>query len=289
MFSPRVALATAEHLPDLSADEQQLLLALRARGIRAEPLVWSAAPEALPDAVLIRTCWDYHLRVDEFFRWVDHLDAAGVVVLNPPPLLRWNAHKRYLERLAGVVSVPPLVWFQRGSQVRDIALPAEWRRAVIKPAISASAYETWVADLPLGDADRERLRALCLGGDVLAQRFVHEITSEGELSFVFIEGHYSHAVRKRPASGDFRVQAELGGGVAVETPASHDIRTASAVVAAIPEIPLYARVDAVVTPHAFHLMELELIDPQLFFHEAAHPIGDLADAVLARIRSRSPG
>ncbi|HSA54530.1 MAG TPA: hypothetical protein VLE53_02450 [Gemmatimonadaceae bacterium] len=283
--TPRIALATAEHLPDLTTDDQHLLLALRARGVRAEPLVWQDTGVDLPDAVIIRSCWDYHLRVEEFFDWVDRLDRAGVTVLNPPSLLSWNAHKRYLDGLSAVVSVPARIWLARGGEEGDPVLPAEWERAVFKPAISASAHETWLAELPLGDAQRTRLRDQRARSDVMAQRFVNEILTAGELSFVFIDGQYSHAVGKRPAAGDFRVQAEHGGSAELAHPRSSEIRTAAAVVAAAPAIPLYARVDAVVTPAAFQLMELELIDPQLFFIEAAQPLDGFVEAILARVRA----
>lgn len=283
---PRIALATAQHLPDLTPEDRLLQAALRARGVDADPLVWSDFHDApRPDAVLIRSCWDYHLRVEEFFHWLEGLERAGVLLLNPLSLLRWNAHKRYLDELATAAAAPPRVWFSRGCREPEHNIPPEWGRVVIKPAVSASAYETWVADLPLGDAERMRLRTSCAGGDVMAQRYVREIETAGEVSFVFIAGQYSHAVRKHSAPGDFRVQVEFGGRVRAEAAGAREIGLAAAVLAAAPEVPLYARVDAVVTRAAFHLMELELIDPQLFFLEASQPLDRLVEATLARLRA----
>lgn len=286
--SPRIALATAAHLPDLAPDDQPVLAALRARGVHAMPLVWSEPGPERPDVVVIRSCWDYHLRTREFFDWVNTLRESGVIIINPLPLLAWNAHKRYLIELAAVAPVPPIVWLPAGSDAdAPLGLPREWTDVVVKPAISASAHDTWQAKLPLDRTARSRIGRMREKGDVMVQRFVREIVTQGETSFVFIDGAFSHAVQKLPAAGDFRVQAEHGGRAAAAAPRERDIRMAAAVVAVAPDAPLYARVDAVVTPDAFHLMELELIDPQLFFLENSQAVERFVKALIRRSRSVS--
>ncbi|MBV9435106.1 MAG: hypothetical protein JOZ44_03585 [Acidobacteria bacterium] len=121
--------------------------------------------------------------------------------------------------------------------------------------MSATAYNTRCVDRSEAD---ELVR-----GPLLIQQFVPEVRTAGEWSMIFIGGQFSHAVRKYPKQGDFRVQAEFGGR---EEPAT----AGSALVAAAAKIldqaehTLYARVDGVEQHGQFLLMELELIEPVLF-------------------------
>lgn len=281
-----IGLATWEHHADLTAEDRLLAGALRTLGVDVTPVVWSRPHQATrPHAVVIRSCWDYHRRYQEFLAWVTSLEREGVVVLNPPALLRWNAHKRYLIELSERgVTVPALTLItpRDSDDALDTLVPTDCRRVVVKPAISASAYRTWTADYPLSNADRARVRDMLRDGDVVIQRFVDDVITRGEMSFVFIDGTFSHAVRKVPADGDFRVQADHGGRIERVAPPPSQVAAAAEVIARAPVLPLYARVDAVVTDDAFLVMELELIEPHLFFDVVPQPIDRFARAIIAR-------
>jgi hypothetical protein len=125
------------------------------------------------------------------------------------------------------------------------------------------------------------LRRLLADGDVLVQRFLPEVQGEGEWSFVFFAGEFSHAVLKRPALGDFRVQEELGGSVVAAGPAPSLVRDAERFASHVPGPWAYARIDGVVADGKLTLMEIELIEPQLFL--SRHPMAAvrMADAVLS--------
>ena len=181
--SASIALATAPHLPDLIPDDRRLLEALRARGARARAAVWDAPLDwGAFDAVLVRSCWDSHLRRDEFVRWARDVEARGVTLRNPAALLEWNTDKRYLRDLAALAARAP--------------------------------------------------------GAVMVQPFVPEVLAEGEWSLVFLGGRFSHAVRKRPRGGDFRVQSEHGGLTESAVPADvHYARAADALLAMLAGAP----------------------------------------------------
>jgi glutathione synthase/RimK-type ligase-like ATP-grasp enzyme len=220
------------------------------------------------DAVVVRSTWDYHHRPAQFLQWIARLEAAGVPVWNPPALLRWNLDKRYLAELGGqgVVVVPTLT-VPHGSET---SLPAAlasagWDAAVVKPAVSASAHETWRTSRTRAELDAARFAALVRAGEVLVQPYLPAI-EQGEWSLCFLGGRYSHAVLKRPRRGDFRVQSELGGEVLLARPEPGLVARAEEVVARLPAPWLYARVDACEVDGALVLMELELIEPTLFFH-----------------------
>ena len=168
------------------------------------------------DAVVIRSCWDYHLRAQEFAEWLERLETARVPVFNSPAIVRWNADKRYLLDLArhGVATIPTMI-VERGDadEVVRVVTAEAWTRFVVKPAISASGYETYAFEGPLDERQLESLRRATAVGDVLVQPFADEVPRNGEYSFTFIDGTFSHATMKRATAGEFRVQTEHGGRV----------------------------------------------------------------------------
>jgi len=131
--------------------------------------------------------------------------------------------------------------------------------------VSASAYQTWLVERAGEAADEERFARLLRERDLMVQPFLPAIATEGELSLVFIAGGFSHAVRKRPKPGDFRVQEEHGGTAEREEISPDLVRQAAQALAAAPEPPLYARVDGVVLDGTLMVMELELVEPMLYF------------------------
>ena len=281
----RVLLATSARLPDLTPDEDFLRAAFRDAGVACEPYVWdSGAPIDPADTVLIRTCWDYHLRRDEFLAWADTV-ATHALLLNPPELLHWNSDKHYLVELEGKgVRIVPTVLLEQGSatSAADIMRAQGWERAITKPAISASAHRTAIVDSRTADT---ALRALLTDGAALVQPFVEGVRDEGEWSLIFIGGEFSHAVIKRPAVGDFRVQEEWGGSTIAAQPDAALLAHARAAMNALPIAPVYARVDSIIHDGKPCLMEFELIEPSLFFLQDERAAVRLAAATI-RERTR---
>jgi len=284
---PRIALATYERAPNLAPDDRALVPALDRLRIDAVATVWSQGREwDLFDAVVIRSCWDYHRRPGEFLSWIDRLAEARIPIWNSRELVRWNADKRYLLELSerGLPTVPTVV-SSTAYDVTRAAASRGWTRFVVKPAVSASAYETHALTPPLDQAAAASLSRALAMGDVLVQPFVEEVERDGEYSFSFIEGELSHAAIKRAARGDFRVQTEYGGSVTrVEAPTDLVAQAATAL-AALPETPLYARVDGVVRDGRLLLTELELIEPNLFLGHAPGASDRLAGAIARRVAS----
>jgi len=286
---PRIALATSARYPGLPADERLAVPALARLGVSAEPVVWDDARAAWGtfDAVVVRSCWDYHLKAAEFLGWLARLEGLGMPVLNPPPLLRWNADKRYLFSLAerGVAIVPTRVVPRGAPEAREALLRAldelAADEAVVKPAVSASAHGTWRTSRAAAAADARRLEALVAAGDVLVQPFVRAVTDAGEWSVLCFGGRPSHTVLKRPAPGDWRVQGELGGTAELGTAPALVLEQARRVLeAAGAGEAAYARVDGCVIDGGFVLMELELIEPQLYLALEPNAPDRLARAVM---------
>jgi glutathione synthase/RimK-type ligase-like ATP-grasp enzyme len=156
----------------------------------------------------------------------------------------------------------------------------------VKPAVSASAYRTWRTGTVASEVSRERLREMLAEGDVIVQRFVPEIAA-GEWSLVFVEEALSHAVRRRPPSGEFRSQSEFGATITTEAPSPSLLATARDALRSASRFgsPCLTRVDLVETADEPIVMEVELIEPVLFFRYAPGSAARAASALVSRMRA----
>lgn len=262
--------------------------ALRAGGIEfARPLWGDAAVDwSSYDLAVVRTTWDYTLARDAFLAWA--VDAGTRTRLeNPPDVLRWNTHKSYLleleERGAPIV---PTAWLGRGDTVDLAGLCAGrgWDEVVLKPAVAAGS--DGVVRAGGGAAGHRRaqdaLDALVASGDVMVQPFRSRI-AEGELSLVAIEGRITHAVRKRPAEGEYRVQGRFGGRYAREHPSADAVALAEWILGALGDPLLYARVDLITADDgSLELGEVEATEPDLYLEHSEEGTRALVEAMIAR-------
>lgn len=286
-----IALVTYRELPDLHPDDHPLRDALRALDARVHAVCWDDPRAAWPefDAVVLRSCWDYYLRFAEFRRWLEGVERSGTRLWNPAPVVRWNSDKIYLADLAGDgVLLPGTEWLaQDPSDAPDLTAILDargWDRAVVKPRVSASGHETWLTDRGRAATDQPRLARLVAGGGALVQEFVPEVTTAGELSLVYLAGEFSHAVRKRVAAGDFRVQERFGGWSEPVTAGTEALEAGSRALARVPGPWLYARVDGVERARdgRFVVMELEVFEPSLFLAGSPEAARRLAREIVSR-------
>jgi glutathione synthase/RimK-type ligase-like ATP-grasp enzyme len=280
---PRIALATSKKYPFLTDDDRLLLEPLGKLGLHAVPAVWddrNLVWEAC-DAVVIRSCWDYHLKPEEFLRWIASLEAAGVPIFNSATLIRWNANKTYLRDLeAQGTAIVPTLWSEPGGKLdlQEQLHESSWKKAVIKPRISATAYRTQLVTAEDAASAQELFDELRNGVGVMVQRFMDSIVTEGEWSLMFFGGQFSHAVLKTPSAGDFRVHNDFGGTSSIADPPHCVLESATRTVRSV-DPSFYARVDGVVENGHFLLMELELIEPALFLESHPAAPSRFADAI----------
>lgn len=286
---PRVALATCAALPDLDAEDAPLVPALRQAGIEGVPLVWNdpGVEWASYDLVVVRTTWDYPNKIAAFLAWADRV-AAVRPLWNPAAMLRWNTDKQYLRELAGRgVPIVPTRWLPRGSTHDLGAILAEerWVEAVLKPVVSAGARRTrMVGPGTLQDGQAFLLEQLTQRA-MMVQPYVASVSTAGELSLLYFNGRFSHAVRKIPAAGDFRVQTEHGGRVISVEPTAEQRAAGQRVLDALGGETLYARVDLLPTSDGvLRLLELEVTEPSMFLTWDAAAPTRFAEAIGERIR-----
>jgi len=259
--------------------------ALAAHGAEVSPIAWTDAGDLSGfELVLPLVAWGYHKDYQRWLALLDRAEREGWRMINPPALLRWNGDKAYLAELAerGVSTVPTLAV----EACCDADLEEARRRfdsdwLVIKPPVSASAMGTHCLgpndDLPPDSRSRP----------MILQPLVEEIARTGEFSLMLFDGRFSHAVVKRPKSGDFRVQ-EYHGGVTLPCPVppAGAVRLAQAALAAAAARAAYARVDIVPDDAGvLRIMELELIEPSLFLDHAPDGGASFTRSILRHART----
>lgn len=264
-------------------DDQPLVEAFAARGAEVATPAWDepGVDWAAFDVALLRTPWDYHHHRDRFLAWVE---AAATVtrVVNPPAVVRWNTHKSYLRDLP--VPQPPTRWLRDADALPEVLSAAGWPRAFLKPAVGATAEGTLrfaVDAAGVAAAVAHARAALATVDELLLQPYLPSVETRGERSAVVIDGAVTHWVRKLPVPGDYRVQDDYGATDAPHAPSPAEEGLVAAVLPLLPAGARYARVDWLLGDDGAPLLvELELVEPCLFFRHGPHAADRLAATVL---------
>jgi len=278
-----VAIVTHRRAPDIDGDEAALGPALEALGVTWRAVPWDDATFdwSAVGAAILRSPWDYSRRRDEFLAWCRR--AASVTALhNPLAIVLRNTEKSYLLELSAAgVPVVPTRLVRAGSDVEGVARESGWTDVVVKPAVSAGSWRTWRARVGEPSHAWLRARRLAATRDVLVQPFLPSVTEDGERALVFIDGAFSHAVRKRSLfeaeSVAYRMPVDA-------TTEEREVASRALEAAGATGL-LYARVDLSAGEDGRPmLMELELTEPRLFFTAApARAIERFAEAIARRL------
>jgi glutathione synthase/RimK-type ligase-like ATP-grasp enzyme len=268
----RVALVTRLEQPGLTPDDALAVRPLAERGLDVvaapwdDPLIdWHGF-----DLIVPRSCWNYHRRPQRFAALLAAWDDAALRVLNPVSVCRWNMRKTYLLFLRRHgVPVPATFVLRRGGtpDLATIARELGTVDLIVKPVIGAWGWNLFRLH-PDDHASTTRLARLLRRRSVLIQPWLPDVAGNGEWSLVFFDGVDHHAVLKHAAAGEIRVHEEFGGSVECAEPPAAVLRAARAAIDTISPLP-FARVDVVETKQGPLVMELELIEPELFLR--CHP------------------
>jgi hypothetical protein len=278
-----VALATYANLPDLDADNALLLPALAERGLRARPIVWNdpTMDWSLPKLTVIRSTWDYHYQRPAFLSWAEQVSHFHNIY-NPFAILRWNTHKSYLRDLERQnIPIVPTIWQRQGTRTNLSSLMEQhnWQKIVLKPAVSASAHGTILVTAETMQDGQSHLDRMLSTHDMLIQPFLSTVTRSHERSLIFIDGEFTHAIKRKPAL-DLDPSAQN----LLITPQEDELLLAQKILRLLPSLPLYARIDLLHDEvGTLRLMELELVEPGLWLSFAPHSIQLFADAIARKV------
>jgi len=285
-----LALVTCAELPEPDPDAAPLAAALAENGIASELLAWDdpQADWSRAKLTVLRSAWNYPQQRDAFLGWAERT-AQLSTLWNPLDVVRWNSHKGYLLELEERgLPVTPTALIRRGADVplEQLLDQRDWPEVVVKPAVSASSFRTLrVSNDNLAEG-QTHMQSLLAERDVLVQRYLSSVEDYGERALVWIDGELTHAVRKSPR---FEGQDESVSSAAV--PITHaESELARRVIDAVGTPLLYARVDVAPGPGGDPvLMELELVEPSLFFPQGPAALERFVAGIRLRLRTPPAG
>jgi glutathione synthase/RimK-type ligase-like ATP-grasp enzyme len=280
----KIALITDQEHPSLTRSDQLLIPAFEKFGIEALPAVWDdpSIDWAEYDHLILRSCWDYYTDIARFESWLAMFKDRSRRLINSVQLVEWNLHKKYLFELREKgIRMPETTLIAKGDErtLGEILKELKTSTIVVKPCNGASAHGVLKIEKGTSHTYEPRYRSLVSKTDMLVQTFMPEI-SEGEYSAVFIGSHLSHVVLKKPKAGEFRSNGGFG---STEELADLSGPLEAKIIRIFRKCgvePLFARLDFVFVSSEPVLMELELIEPYLFFELKEHSANLFASALM---------
>ena len=284
----KIALLSCDSLEGFVCYDELLIAPFAAAGYKAEMVSWRADVDwDQYESVIVRSTWDYQDFQEDFLRVLDDIDRSKARLENSLALMKWNINKMYLKELeeSGVFIIPgKFASTYEHSLADSIFSEYQCDEIIIKPCVSANSDDAFRLSRPELDRAKEKLESLFRDRDHVCQPFIPSIIEKGEYSLFYFNGVFSHGILKTPKLGDFRVQEEHGGSLQKIEPNEKMDCTARQVLAAINSIPLYARVDLVEYKSEYALMEIELIEPSLYFNLDKESAGRFVSAYLDSLK-----
>jgi len=273
------------YIQNILLEDRLLIKALEDRGLRVIRVDW-ADPNfewASVKLAVFRTTWDYFDRIDEFIKWINQTKEV-LHFINPVELVLWNIDKHYLQDLSDKgVEISETIFIEPGEKVslREVFVMSGWHDAILKPAISGGARHTYRLSVDNLASHEGIFRQLIKNESLLLQPFQNSILTKGEVTLMYFNSKYSHAILKLAKTGDFRVQDDFGGTVHPHTATVDEMTLGQKAIEACIAPPLYGRVDIIEDNFGKPAVsELELIEPELWFRNRPESAEDLADAIL---------
>lgn len=298
---PKVTLATSSAMPNLYHGEEGLLDALAERGCDPSIKIWNDPDVDWTDAgtVIVRSVSDYPLQRQAFLEWTKKVPR----ILNHPDILEWNTHKTYLRSLEkrGLPTIPT-AWLEPEQNLSKHQIHTRFPASgdfIVKPAVSSGVRDigryTTLSTAQRQAAIAQVQQLLGAGRTVMLQRYLEEIDTHGEISLVFFNGLVSHAVEKRavlhpatitePTMHEAVVTAEAADHIAWQW-GERIRRVLHAYVReriGRDEQFLFNRVDIVPDDEgSFRVMEVSLVDADLYLAATPEALGNFADAISVR-------
>ena len=222
------------------------------------------------DSVIIRSTWNYQENFLKFINVLKEISSSSADLQNPIDIVEWNLNKQYLKDFENKnIKIVPSQWFNNfiPKEIIQSFLNFNSKKIIIKPCISANADHTYILEEKTALSKLNTLKKDFIDKEFIIQPFIQDIKNEGEYSLIYFGNTLSHVLLKTPKVGDFRVQEEHGGTLkSIINPEQALIRFGKNVINKLPRACLYSRVDIVRNKNEFLLMEVELIEPSLYFN-----------------------
>ncbi len=276
---------TGTYIDNVLLEDELIINALETKGLKIYRTNWDNPDFDFTSTkyVLFRAIWDYFDRFPEFSKWLDGV-SQKTKLINPAEQIVWNMDKHYLRDLENAgINIVKTDFIEVGDNrsLKQAISDSGWDHVILKPAVSGGARHTY--KIKPGESDQHEVvfKDLISEEAMLIQPFINNIMEKGEVSFMVFGGKYSHAVLKKAKAGDFRVQDDHGGTIHDYEASAEEIEFVQNVMAKCKTVPVYGRVDVTWDNDGnLALVELEIIEPELWFRESSKSPEMLADAVV---------
>lgn len=273
----------AEDISLFLTDDKLIMEKLVSEGHYADSVVWTDKSVNWNDydAALIRSTWDYIDRLDEFLEVLRKIEKSDCRLINSLEMVEWNCNKNYLFDLEnlGIPVVPTYRLTEDADMITKSFEINGWNEAVIKPVTGGggTGLKRFSAGKLKDMVDEYRSEGM---NDHLIQPLIPSISSEGEWSFIYFNKKLSHVLIKTPAEGDYRIHTMYGGTILPGKAVEKDIEQADRILRMLPFDGLYVRLDLVRTGESLSVMEIELIEPVLYFDLVPEKVSMFTDALV---------
>lgn len=277
----KIAIITCSEHPQGVIEDKPLFDALIQSNINYEICIWDQPNDwSKYDICLLRSVWDYHEKFENFIKWTHEVEKVSNLS-NPLSVIEWNSDKKYLQELHGhEINIAPTIWLAQHSIIdlkSELSKLPDAHQYFLKPTVGADSSGTFRFNTEEIEKAQQHLNQWISSHDMMLQSYLPSVESYGEVSLIFIDGKFSHAIRKIPVKGDYRVQDTFG---ATDTPHKASQQEINIAVSTVDFIKTkfgqlsYARIDLLQdVKNQPVINEIELIEPSLFFHHhhpAAH-------------------
>ena len=282
-------LKTNNYISNVLREDEWVINALKEKNLSVVKKDWndSIFDWETTRSILFRSTWDYFDKFELFKKWFNKTKNKCLMI-NSTETIEWNIDKHYLLDLQEhQIPIPNSEFIKRGSSI-DLSLLMQkknWNEIVVKPTISGAAKNTYRLKEEEIIQFGPTWEKLIYKEDFIVQEFQNNVISEGEVAMIVIGGKFTHAVLKKAKEGDFRVQDDFGGSIAIYNPNEEMVKLAEKCTRILTPIPSYARVD-IIRDNLGELAvsELELIEPELWFRlnpNAAQKLAQHVDLILS--------
>jgi glutathione synthase/RimK-type ligase-like ATP-grasp enzyme len=274
-----------QYIDNVLLEDELIIKQLEAKGLTVHRTNWDNLDFDFTTTkyVLFRAIWDYFDRFPEFSKWLREV-SKQTQLINPTEQIVWNMDKHYLKDLEDAgINIVKTSFIEIGDNrtLKEVIADSDWDHVILKPAVSGGARHTY--NIKPGESNQHEsiYKELIAEEAMLIQPFINSILEKGEVSLMVFGGKYSHAVLKKAKAGDFRVQDDHGGTLHPYEASAKEIEFVQNVMTKCQSMPVYGRVDvAWDNDGELALVELELIEPELWFRKSEASSKMLADAVM---------
>ncbi len=283
----KIAILTCQNIPNLNESDQLLIPSLKKNNIDAKAVIWNDPYINWYDfdVLIFRNTWDYYEKQIEFDLWLEKIEKLGIKTLNSISIINQNKHKFYLQDFEKQgIKILPTIFINKTENLNlSSIIPNHWKKAVIKPAYSGGSYQTELFNIEDINQINQQYISIASEKELLLQEFMPEIKTLGETSFIFFNKKFSHAVNKQAVNGDFRIQQQFGGIYTLIEVNLEIINKVQKIVNTFSENLLYCRVDGIIIDNELHLMEVECLEPDLYFNLAEGSIEKFIESIIELI------